>query len=265
MDGGQHPPQEASLQAVMPESRIAGIAVADITGADAIRRLGAALTSDAGPTRLAFLNAHCVNLVRANPDYRKALAACLVLPDGIGVDIAARLLYGARFRENLNGTDFVPRLLSALDRPLRVALIGGAPGVAERAASRFGEIAPRHDYVTISDGYFDAAGQAVVLTALEHADADIVLVAMGVPAQELFLVNALNSRHGRLFVGVGALFDFYAGNVSRAPALVRRLRMEWVWRLGLEPARLWRRYILGNPAFLLGILRDRFAPRHPIG
>ena len=111
----------------------------------------------------------------------------------------------------------------------------------------------------------DAAGQAVILTALEHADADIVLVAMGVPAQELFLVNTLNSRHGRLFVGVGALFDFYAGNVSRAPALVRRLRMEWVWRLALEPARLWRRYILGNPAFLLGILRDRFAPRHPIG
>jgi len=257
---------ERDGEAAQPsERRIAGIAVADLTGAAAIRRLEAALRSPFGPTRLAFLNAHCVNLVRRDTAYRRALSDCLVLPDGIGVDIAAKLLYGARFRENLNGTDFVPRLLSALKRPQRVALIGGAAGVAERAAARLRHLAPRHDYIVVADGFFDAASQPAVLTDLERAEADIVLVAMGVPAQELFLANALDARHGRLFVGVGALFDFLAGNVSRAPIVVRRLRMEWVWRLGLEPSRLWRRYILGNPAFLLGIVRDRFAPRRPTG
>ncbi|MEF2552359.1 WecB/TagA/CpsF family glycosyltransferase [Aurantimonas sp. A2-1-M11] len=265
MDGGQQLSDSDSPAAETVERRIAGIAVADLTGDAAIRRLEAELSAGGAPTRLAFLNAHCVNLVRRNASYRQALQECLVLPDGIGVDLAAQLLYGARFRENLNGTDFVPRLLAALERPCRVALIGGAPGVAERAGARFREIAPRHDYTAVSDGYFDAAAQPGILAALERARADIVLVAMGVPAQEIFIARALDFRHGRLFVGVGALFDFCAGNVSRAPKMIRRLRMEWVWRLALEPARLWRRYILGNPAFLLGILRDRFLPHHPVG
>ncbi|MEH6720274.1 MAG: WecB/TagA/CpsF family glycosyltransferase [Aurantimonas endophytica] len=242
-------------QAMMPVRMIAGVAVADATAGTVIAALGASLAAGQ-MTRLAFVNAHCVNLVRRDPRYRDALAQFLVLPDGIGIEIAGRILHGAPFCENLNGTDFVPRLLASLREPLRVALVGGSPGVAERAAAKLAASIPAHVYLPISDGYF-GADHAPVLASLTTARPDIVLVAMGVPGQELFIADHLDDRHGRLFIGVGALFDFLAGHVTRAPRAVRALRLEWLWRLGLEPGRLWRRYILGNPLFLLEILRDR--------
>lgn len=239
-----------------PPRLIAGISVANLTGEAAIDRIAAGL--DVGATqRLAFLNAHCVNVSRGNAAYRAALSQFTVLPDGVGIDMAARHLYGAPFVENLNGTDFVPRLLATLPGGLKVALLGGAPGVAHRAAARLRSEHPKHRYIVVSDGFFEADARDAVLADLERADADIVLVAMGVPSQEMFIADHMGPQHGRLAIGVGALFDFLAGNVARAPHVVRDLRLEWVYRLGLEPARLWRRYVLGNPLFLLGILRDK--------
>ena len=240
----------------VPSREIAGILVADVAGEDAIAALEEAMT--AGRTiRLAFLNAHCVNVSRRDGAYRRALRSFLVLPDGVGVDLAGSLLHGAPFRENLNGTDFIARLLASLQRPCRVALLGGRPGIAEAAAERLAARYPRHDFIAVSDGYFGPEERSAVLDRLAAAKADIVLVALGVPAQERFIADHLDAHHGHLFAGVGALLDFMAGRVSRAPEIVRALRLEWVWRLALEPRRLWRRYVLGNPVFLAGILRDR--------
>jgi len=80
---------------------------------------------------------------------------------------------------------------------------------------------------------------------------DLLLVAMGNPLQERFIADRLASQHASVAAGVGALFDFLAGEVSRAPKAVRKARLEWAYRLWLEPARLWRRYVVGNPVFLL--------------
>ena len=241
---------------LVPSREIAGIPVADVTEEDAIAALADAMT--AGRTiRLAFLNAHCVNVSRRDEAYRRVLRRFLVLPDGVGVDLAGKLLHGAPFRENLNGTDFIPRLLASLQRPCRVALLGGRPGVAQDAAASLKAACPHHDFIAVSDGYFGPEERPAVLDRLAAAKADIVLVALGVPAQERFIADHLDARHGHLFAGVGALFDFLAGRVSRAPRVVRALRLEWVWRLALEPRRLGRRYVLGNPVFLAGILRDR--------
>lgn len=240
--------------------RIAGIQTANLTSKEAIERVARSL--QAGTLlKLAFLNAHCVNVSRRDADYRERLSRFLVLPDGVGVDLAARLLYHTEFRENLNGTDFVPRLLGALPGPLTIALVGGAPGVARRAAARLSSDVPLHRFVAVSDGFFGADQRNAMLADLADAHADIVLVAMGVPVQEQFIDEHLSLRHARVAIGVGALFDFLAGNVSRAPRLVRDLRMEWAYRLALEPSRLWRRYVLGNPLFLLGILRDKTLSR----
>ena len=83
------------------------------------------------------------------------------------------------------------------------------------------------------------------------------------PRQERFIAATLGPRHCTVAAGIGALFDFVAGEVQRAPELLRRLRLEWVYRLWLEPGRLWRRYVLGNPVFLLRMLRIRLFPRKP--
>ena len=86
--------------------------------------------------------------------------------------------------------------------------------------------------------------------------ANLLLVAMGNPLQEHFIADKLGPQHCSVAAGVGALFDFFADEVQRAPEFVRKARLEWIFRLWLEPRRLWRRYVLGNPAFLMRIARQ---------
>lgn len=208
-------------------------------------------------TKVTFLNAHSANIACADPEFAAALDDFLVLPDGIGVDMAAKLLYGAPFPANLNGTDFVPALLNATQRPLTVALLGASPDVAKTAARRLAEMAPQHRLEVISDGYFSASEEPGIVARIAALHPDILLVAMGVPRQELWIERHINARHCTMPIAVGALFDFLSGGKPRAPLWVRRLRLEWVFRLSLEPRRLWRRYIVGNPLFLLRVLRRK--------
>ena len=240
---------------------IGGIAVAVLSRENAFATLLGAIASS-HHLKLAFCNAHLVNLASGDAVLRRELAGFLVLPDGVGVDLASRLLHGSVFPANLNGTDFNPALFDAAPAALRVGLIGGRPGVAERAAARLAQDHPRHRFEVISHGFFAAEDAAGILARLEANPPDILLVAFGNPRQERWISERLTARHCTIAAGVGALFDFLAGEIVRAPLPIRRLRLEWLYRLWLEPGRLWRRYILGNPAFLLRILRLRLsAPR----
>lgn len=235
---------------------ILGVEIAALSEAEAL-----ALVHD--PSRagrhlkLAFCNAHTANIAWSDAAFRATLAEFTVLPDGVGVDLGARLLYGARFPANLNGTDFVPRLLAAAPGALSVMLLGGRPDVAVRAAAALAALTPRHRITALGHGYFDAAQEQALLARLRAERPDVLLVALGNPAQEKWIARNCDGQNCRIAIGVGALFDFLAGEVRRAPAPVRRLRLEWLWRLALEPSRLFRRYILGNPLFLARIIRVR--------
>lgn len=204
-----------------------------------------------GRRHVAFLNAHCANVAAANPHYAAALErAGLVLSDGIGVELAAKL-QGTRIRENLNGTDLVPKLLSeAAQRGKSVYLLGGKPGTAERAAEALQRRIPNLKIAGTRDGYQGAEDQAAVMQ-INASKADILLVAMGVPMQELWIDRNFNRLETQICLSVGGLFDFLAGNVSRAPTWVRSLRSEWVWRLMMEPRRMAKRYLIGNLTFLI--------------
>jgi exopolysaccharide biosynthesis WecB/TagA/CpsF family protein len=210
-------------------------------------------------TRLAFLNAHNANTACEDAEFARALDGFLVLPDGIGVDIASRMLYGETFPANLNGTDFIPQLLRSLEEPIVVAMVGARPDNARSARDRLQAMTPQHRFVFVRDGYFDADLETAILDDLAELKPDILLVAMGVPRQELWISRKIAPEHCTLAIGVGALFDFLSGDVPRAPKWMRRLRMEWVYRLLLEPKRLWRRYILGNPLFLYRVLRQKMS------
>lgn len=198
-----------------------------------------------------FLNAHCANIRAANAEYAAAIArADMVLPDGIGVELAARM-QGNQITENLNGTDFTPRLLrQAAQWGLSVFLIGGTPGTSDAAAQRLCIDIPGLHVAGTLDGYDDAAYPFEAIETINDSGADIVLVAMGVPRQELWIDAHRHLLDASIVLGVGALFDFLAGNVRRAPAWVRRCRMEWGWRLAMEPRRMARRYLVGNATFM---------------
>lgn len=211
--------------------------------------------------RLGWLNANNANIMVDRPEYRAALDEFVILPDGVGVDIATLILHGRTFPANLNGTDLTPAILQRISRSMRVALMGSRLPVAEAAAASFRELAPQHDYRVIVDGFFKPEQQEAVLGAIADYRPDILLVAMGVPRQELFIAHAITPRHCTAAIAVGALFDLHTGVVPRASHLMRKLRLEWLSRLIHEPRRLWRRYIIGNPVFLCRVVAARLTGR----
>lgn len=204
-----------------------------------------------GRRRAFFMNAHCCNIRRRDTEYRNAVAAAdVLLPDGIGIELAARMT-SQKLTQNLNGTDLVPALMEQAARMGKsVFLFGGTPGTAEAAANRLIHTIPDLCIAGTRDGFAGAADDEAVIADINDSEADIVLVALGVPMQEIWLHRHAHRLDAPLTLAVGALFDFLAGTVVRAPKWVRRAKMEWVWRLAQEPRRLAKRYLTGNLAFV---------------
>jgi exopolysaccharide biosynthesis WecB/TagA/CpsF family protein len=239
---------------------ILGISVVAIRWDDAIALL-ARLIAERRFTKVSFLNAHNANIAYTDPVFAEALDDFLILPDGVGVDLAAKLLYGAPFPDNLNGTDFIPAFLQASARPLTVGLLGATRANAEAASIKLAALAVQHKFVVIHDGYFSPAEEQAIVDRIEALRPDVLLVAMGVPRQELWIARHIDARHCTLPIAVGALLDFLSGSVPRAPLWMRQLRLEWLFRLCIEPGRLWRRYVVGNPLFLWRAVRQKFSHR----
>ena len=208
-------------------------------------------------TSINFLNAHCFNVAQKDKRYRAALENCTVLlNDGVGVDIAGKLA-GVSFPENMNGTDLIPEFFSyARDHGLAVYCMGSTDEVIERAARIFERDYPDLTLAGYSNGFFDNSDE--VVTRINASGADMLVLGMGVPLQEIWTDEHLAQLYSvRLCICGGAIFDFVSGNVMRAPPLVRRLKMEWLFRLAQEPRRLFSRYVLGSFVFLYNIIARR--------
>jgi N-acetylglucosaminyldiphosphoundecaprenol N-acetyl-beta-D-mannosaminyltransferase len=218
----------------------------------------------ASAQQVSFVNPACVNIAAHNRGYRRLLArTAMVLPDGIGIKIAADLL-GVPLKQNVNGTDLFPRLCEMFERRgVSVFLLGGQPGVAERVAKVVGERWPRLRIVGVRDGFFTVAQEGEVAAEVSASWADVVLVARGVPMQDVFIDRHLHHLGVKVAIGVGGLFDFVSGRINRAPPWMRDSGLEWVYRLMQEPSRMWRRYLVGNFTFLGRIILQRLGLRRP--
>jgi alpha-1,3-mannosyltransferase len=208
------------------------------------------------PALVTFCNAHTVNLARGDQAFRTVLDDFLVLNDGVGVDLASRSLFGEAFPDNLNGTDFTPFLLASAGRPLSLYLVGSKPGVAAKAGRVLEERFPHVKIAGTRDGFFAREEEAALAREIAASGADLVLAAMGQPRQELWAARNA-AAIGRPIVCVGALLDFVAAKVPRAPDLMRRMRLEWAFRLAQEPRRLAGRYLVGNATFLVRMVRQK--------
>ena len=196
---------------------------------------------------IAFINAHCLNIACKDKNYRQILNDCsAVFADGIGAKIGAKML-GYLVEENVNGTDMFPLLA---EKPYRIYLFGGAPGVAEKALKNARDLNGKADFVGCADGFFQEKSEEQILNELAELKVDIILVAMGVPKQEDWIKNKLEKLPGCVAIGVGGLLDFVSGRIPRAPLWMRKLNIEWCFRLYCEPMRLFKRYIIGNPLFI---------------
>lgn len=213
------------------------------------------------PARLAFANANLVNLTSKDEQLKKSLETFIVLNDGAGVNTASRLLHREPFPDNLNGTDFTPYFLDRCRIPLRVFLLGATPSVVVRAAHVFANRWPRHSVVGHHHGFFEPADEDEIIRQVRASAPDLVLVAMGNGLQERW-VERLVPESSVSAWGVGALFDFLVGTQRRAPGVVRSIGLEWVWRLGRDPRRLAKRYIIGNPKFIFKVLCELARNKH---
>jgi N-acetylglucosaminyldiphosphoundecaprenol N-acetyl-beta-D-mannosaminyltransferase len=240
----------------LPTVTLLGVRLTNADNREAVSLIASWIEARARARALFIANAHTLNLAWEDPEYRCVLnAGDAVFGDGTGVRLAARLR-GVRMRDNLVGTDLVPLFLHTYrQRGYRYFLLGGAPGTAARAAARLRRDLPDIQVVGEHHGYFDAAGARRVIGAINAAEPDVLLVAMGNPRQERWIHDNLAALRVPVSVGVGGLFDHWAGNLRRASATVRRLGMEWVQLLIQQPHK-WRRYINGNPKFVVRAILD---------
>ncbi|HEY4069435.1 MAG TPA: WecB/TagA/CpsF family glycosyltransferase, partial [Burkholderiaceae bacterium] len=205
----------------------------------ALRQLLTALRERSGRT-FAFCNMHTFNVALQSPAVVAALAQATVFNDGVGIDIASRILFGEPFPDNLNGTDLTAQLLALLDRPTSLFLIGSAPGIAEQAGEQLERKFPQVKTVGAHHGFFTPDEGDQLVDRIRDAKPDLVLLGMGNPRQELWAAE-IRGRTDALIMCVGAYLDYASGSIRRAPRFIRSLRIEWLYRLVSEPIRLSRR------------------------
>ena len=179
--------------------------------------------------------------------------ASLVLPDGAGVVLGAKILK-TPLKEKVAGIDFAANLLGVLEETGgRLYLLGGKPGIAEQAAENMKKTYPKLCICGTADGYFK--DEAPVIARINEARADVVFVCLGAPKQERFMVQHRQELHVHLMAGLGGSLDAFAGTVQRAPAWMIRLNLEWLYRLIREPKRF--RRMLRLPKYLWAVMLKR--------
>jgi N-acetylglucosaminyldiphosphoundecaprenol N-acetyl-beta-D-mannosaminyltransferase len=210
------------------------------------------------------VNAHCLNLCYEDRALRDALnGSDVVFCDGAGVMLAARVL-GGRIPARITYAAWIWQLADfAASGDFSLYFLGARPGVAQETARRLRERYPGLKIVGTHHGYFDHSASSTdneaVLEEINAAAPDILLVGLGMPLQERWLAQNRGSLDAGVALTCGAVFDYTSERVPRGPRLLTENGFEWLARLLYEPRRLWRRYLLGNPLFLLRVLRQRFS------
>lgn len=180
--------------------------------------------------------------------------ADLATPDGVGIVWACRVA-GSPVPERVTGIDLMLRLVErAAGERWRIFLLGAAPGIAAAAAARLGQDYPGLQITGCHHGYFTANEAEEVAAKVRQARPDLLFVALGAPKQEWWIDQYLEKTGAAVAIGVGGSFNVIAGRVRRAPLWVRRLHLEWLFRLLKEPSR-WRRQVV-LPLFAWMVIRE---------
>jgi len=211
---------------------------------------------------LVYTNPHSIVMCHRDADMMSAtMGAELVLADGVGIVIAARLLGRRPACGRVPGPEFMLQLLDiGRTQGLRHFLYGAAPHVLSRLRER---LIARFPELIICGAYsppfheVDAEEDSRIIHLMSDAKPDVVWVGLGAPKQEKWIAAHLGRIDATVMIGVGAAFDFHAGAVPWAPKWIRAAGLEWAYRLLWEPRRLWRRNV-DSFVFLALVLAQRF-------
>jgi N-acetylglucosaminyldiphosphoundecaprenol N-acetyl-beta-D-mannosaminyltransferase len=261
--GLHHAERREASRAVRNEAtvNVLGVRIHSLTLADLLDEVSRFVALGMRRTVM-YANVHVLNTAYGDPELRSILnAADVVYCDGFGVVLGARLL-GGRLPGRMTGADWIyPFCEHCVRQGHSVYFLGGWPGVAERAAEVLLRHYPALRIVGTHHGYIHDLLLAGTIAAINAAQPDIVLVGMGTPTQEKWVAAHRTELDAPVCWTVGALFDYVAGEVPRGPRWMLDHGLEWLYRLYIEPRRLGKRYLIGNPLFLLRVLRQRIMGR----
>lgn len=182
-------------------------------------------------------------------------SADILIPDGIGIAIAARLIAGIKLRERVTGVNLMRKLVAlAAKKGYKAYFLGAKPGVAEQAANNLKAKYPQLRIAGTADGYFREEDEETVVEMINSASPDVLFVCMGSPMQELFLGRNRAGINVPVCAGGGGSLDIYAGKTRRSPLIFQRLGVEWLYRLFKEPRRA-KRIVCGISRYLLLVVR----------
>jgi N-acetylglucosaminyldiphosphoundecaprenol N-acetyl-beta-D-mannosaminyltransferase len=242
---------------------VLGVRVDRVTREQALERIERMIalhrtSADAGADvvrcqQVVTVNTEFVMAAQRNSEFREAInRAALVIADGIGI-VWASSLGKARVPERITGTDTVEMLAKRCAASgYSMYLLGAAPGVAEQAAARLRAIAPGLAIAGTYAGSPAPDEEDAIIERIRAANADVLCVAYGAPAQDLWIYRNLARLPVAVAMGVGGAFDFLSGRQRRAPRFMQRIGLEGLYRLYREPWR-WRR-MLAIPRFMLYVL-----------
>lgn len=232
---------------------VLGVLYDNVTMQEALERGAALLEADA-PAYCVTPNAEMAYEALHDEAFRAVLnGASLVLPDGAGVVLGAKILK-TPLKQKVAGIEFAQNLLPILEENgKRLFLLGSKPGVAELAAEKMLQKHPKLCVCGTMDGYFKDDSEAVARINAAHAD--VVFVCLGAPKQEYFMQKHAPELNVRLMIGLGGTLDGIAGTVKRAPRWMIRLQLEWLYRLIKQPSRLGR--MMRLPKFVFAAIKKR--------
>lgn len=232
---------------------VLGVLYDNVTMQEALERGAALLEADA-PAYCVTPNAEMAYEALHDEAFRAVLnGASLVLPDGAGVVLGAKILK-TPLKQKVAGIEFAQNLLPILEETgKRLFLLGSKPGVADLAAEKMLQKHPKLCVCGTMDGYFKDDSEAVA--RINAARADVVFVCLGAPKQEYFMQKHAPELNVHLMIGLGGTLDGIAGTVKRAPRWMIRLQLEWLYRLIKQPSRLGR--MMRLPKFVFAAIKKR--------
>lgn len=207
-------------------------------------------------TQTVTINPEMIALGDKNAEFAQILkTADLVIPDGFGIKLGLKIK-GIE-QERIPGIEFSKSLIKyCAENHLPIALLGAKEEILQGACDNLVKEFPELNIAYKRNGYFKKADEKNIIEELKSANPKLVLVALGVPKQEVFIRNILADFQNTIFVGVGGSFDVWSGKVKRAPLFFRKIGCEWFWRLIKEPSRF-KRMFPTLPLFLFRVIIEK--------
>ncbi len=209
---------------------------------------------------IAYINLNAINIARGNEQFREFLnCAAIAYCDGEGVRLGAKIL-GRELPPRIVLTYWIWQLCALCEQNgLRVFFLGGSHEAVTRAVRNVKERFPRLTVAGSYHGFFQKSGPEsdIVVEMINEVKPNILFVCFGMPMQEFWIKENFSRLTANVILPAGAMIDYAAGLKGIAPKWMANNGMEWLYRLIREPKRLWKRYLIGNPMFIVATLLQR--------